>query len=315
MKKSAEIIMHEYQVRKTKKQKQAFMQWLSEHLSAYGYHMREDQYSKQGSNLIVGDVQSAEVILTAHYDTQPNFLFPVIMGFSNWFSFCISQIIVVLPLLAFAVLLKVLATQLWGNSVGYWLAGACCIVYLAQTLFGIPNRHTANDNTSGVATLISILEELPEEDRHKVCVVFFDQEELGLIGSQKFYKKYKAHVRHKPLINFDCVGDGQTLTFVMKKKFRNSAYSELLQEASGKITVQTEKKVRFANALGTIYMSDQQSFPCGVGVVAAKKTPVFGYYINRLHSRLDTKCDSDNIQLLTDTMLQFIRETSVHQDA
>ena len=54
-------------------------------------------------------------------------------------------------------------------------------------------------------------------------------------------------------------------------------------------------------------MSDQLHFPHGVGVVAAKRAPIFGYYINNLHSRWDTKLDAENITLLTDTMLRMIR--------
>ena len=307
MRKSAEIIMEKYQVRKTEKQKQAFREWLEGHLSEYGYRLIEEKYSKTGSNLVVGDVRKARVVLTAHYDTQPNFFAPVVMGFSNWISFGISQIIMLWPMLLFFGIYLALMNSFPGNAVVSLAGTLVFVAYFFQILCGIANKHTANDNTSGVATLISILEDLPQEDRHKVCVVFFDQEELGLIGSKKFQGKYKTVMKNKPLLNFDCVSDGQTLTFVMKKKFRDSKDFELLKEAAQQAAQESEKKLRFADALWNIYMSDQLFFPKGVGIVAAKKAPMFGYYIDRIHSKWDTKFDAENIALLTDTTLRLIR--------
>ena len=307
MTKSAKTILDNYQIRKTKKQKQAFIHWLESHLSEFGYSLQVDAYSKSGSNLIAGDVTSAEIILGAHYDTQPNALFPMAVGFSNWFSFCASQCVTLLPFLLLLGLYALLASFLPAVRSFFPLVFLLYFAFCVQLMCGIANKHTANDNTSGIVTLLSILEELPQADRHKVCFVFFDQEELGLVGSQKFYQKYKDSVKGKPLLNFDCVSDGGTLTFVMKKKFRASHYCGLLQEASRQAMANTPKAVRFAHALWNIYPSDQLHFPSGVGVVAAKKAPLFGYYINRLHSKWDTCFDPENIALLADTMLRLIR--------
>ena len=59
---------------------------------------------------------------------------------------------------------------------------------------GKANKHTANDNTSGVLTLI---EALHEDELKDVCCVFFDHEEVGLFGSRFFYKKHKEELRIK----------------------------------------------------------------------------------------------------------------------
>jgi len=308
MKKSSEILLEKYQVRKTKKQKQEFGDWLTDYLSKYDYTVVEDKYSKKGCNFIVGDVESADVILTAHYDTQPTFFLPVMMGFSNWISFFISQILMMIPIFIFAALSGFIIFK-FSLGLGFFLIPAVLLLaYSIQMMCGLANKHTANDNTSGVATLISILEDISPEDREKVCVVFFDEEELGLIGSKKFYKKHKEVLINKPLFNFDCVSDGETLTFVMKKKFIGSSVCELLKKASDEAMKNSEKKTRFTDALWNVYMSDQRHFPHGVGVVAAKKAPIFGYYINRIHSKWDTKFDGENIELLKNTMLNLIKE-------
>jgi Predicted aminopeptidases len=310
MQRCAEIILGKYLVRKTAKQKGEFADWLRGYLREFGYSLVDDKYSAGGTNLIVGDVGTAEVILTAHYDTQPNFFFPLVMGFSNWGFFLISQIASMIPVLAVFFAYLFIGGPIFGGSTIFMILPLVGLVlYTLQIMCGIANRHTANDNTSGVVTLISILERLTAEERKKVCVVFFDQEELGLIGSANFKKKYAAAVADKPLFNFDCVSDGGILTFVMKKKFRESKYAQLLSAASADVMESsgTKKKTRFADALTNVYTSDQIIFPHGVGVVAAKKAPVLGYYINRIHSKFDTVFDSENIELLADTMAHFVR--------
>ena len=63
----------------------------------------------------------------------------------------------------------------------YFLLMEIPIIGVLLLFFAGPaNKHTANDNTSGVATLIEIMKELPEELRSDVAFIFFDLEEVGL---------------------------------------------------------------------------------------------------------------------------------------
>lgn len=308
MRNSYEILLEKYQVRRTKKQKQEFSSWLTGHLSKYGYDVLKDTYSKNGCNLVVGNVESAEIIFTAHYDTPPNFFIPIVMTFSNWISFILSQILLSLPIIC---LLWSANWVLHNDLITGWFLlpiNILLILYAIQITIGFANKHTANDNTSGVATLISILEEMPEKDKEKICVVFFDQEELGLVGAFKFREKYETFVKEKPLINFDCVSDGETFVFVSKKKFQESKYYETLKMATTVALKDSKKQTRFMKAIWAPYMSDQLVFPHGVGVVAAKKAPLLGYYIDRIHSKWDTKFDEKNIELLTDTAIHLVKQ-------
>lgn len=308
MRESIETLLKKYQVRKSQKEKAAFADWLEAHLNEKGYALKREEYAKEGTNLIVGDAKKADVLFTAHYDTQPNFFIPVLMGFSNWGFFLVSQLIAMAPMLLIVVLQIALIRLFPGNPLAMLLPLFGIIAYGVQIMVGVANKHTANDNTSGVAALIAILEDLPLEDREKVCVVFFDQEELGLIGSKHFFNKHKADVKNKTLINFDCVSDGEMLTFVMKKRFRESADCARLKAACEKTIGKSEKKLNYLNAALSPYMSDQLHFEKGVGVVAAKKSP-FGYYINRLHSKWDTRFDNGNIEGLKAAMLEMIHNT------
>jgi len=73
-------ILDNYQIRKTKKQKTAFMEWLEPIVQANGHEMQVEKGSG-ARNIVIGDVESAKVIFAAHYDTCavmpfPNFITP-----------------------------------------------------------------------------------------------------------------------------------------------------------------------------------------------------------------------------------------------
>ncbi len=100
MRRSSQVLLDRFQIRKSKNEKRLFINWLNEHLKQQGYELKKDNYNKHKdvTNLIVGDLKKADVILTAHYDTQAHSIFPMFMGFSNWISFLISQVWVMLPI-------------------------------------------------------------------------------------------------------------------------------------------------------------------------------------------------------------------------
>ena len=166
---------------------------------------------------------------------------------------------------------------------------------------GFANRKNANDNTSGVVVLLSLLEDLSDEKRCKVCFVFFDEEEKGLKGSKVFKDRYYDKIRRKPLINFDCVAHGKHLMFITKKEFRESKFNDILAEV-------TKDKALVKEARKYVYPSDQLIFKNSVGVAALHKAPLLGYYLSRLHSRLDSKFNANNIEALNQMMIAFIEK-------
>ena len=99
MRDSSKILLDLYQTRKTKKQKVEFQNWLHNYLGAMGFETTYQKYSKTGTNIVIGDIDRAKVILTAHYDTQPNFFVPIIIGI-NWVGMILSQLLMVIPILS-----------------------------------------------------------------------------------------------------------------------------------------------------------------------------------------------------------------------
>lgn len=310
MRASIKALLDQYQVRKTYKQKQAFIGFMRRHAYEHGYKLEEQHYKRgRGKNLIVGNLETAEMIVTAHYDTPPNALIPIATVVGNIPMYLISQLLIFLPVLALFWVLQLLMTALFGDigilAAPTFFFGLDIFVFVMlifwcfQMMMGFSNKQNANDNTSGVAVLLSLLEDLPCDERNKICFVFFDEEEKGLEGSKAFKKFYFEAVRDKPLINFDCVGHGKHLMFITKKAFSASHFNQLLADA-------THEKALMKEARHYIYASDQLIFKNSVGVAALHKAPILGYYLSRLHSCFDNKFSSDNIEALNQIMLEFI---------
>lgn len=292
MTETSRVLLKHYQIRKTKAQKAAFLRWLTPLAQAAGYTTRTERGAFGSRNIIIGDPTRAKVIFTAHYDTctllpLPNFATP-----KNRLCYLLSQLVLALIVLAAAVPLSILwfllelPLAMYSLSIILW-----GMVFLL--LFGPANRHTANDNTSGVATILDIMEKMPEHLKKEAAFVLFDLEEAGLLGSFAFYHKHKQALRHKLLLNFDCVSDGDHLLFCVKK--RAAIWLPQLEAA---FMSPPGKRVEVCTH-GYLYPSDQANFPCGVGAAALKTGPFGILYMSRIHTRRDTVFQAENIALLS----------------
>ena len=290
-------IFEAYHVRKSKKQKAAFRDYLCGELEKAGYSPKVE---KKGSscNVVVGDPERAKLLYTAHYDTCAVLPFPNFITPRNMVFYLLYQLLILIPMFALAFGAEILMLVLWKDA-PLWAAMAvtyAVLIFCCWWLMDGPaNRHTANDNTSGVLTLIEIALTLPEELRDKVCFVFFDNEEKGLLGSSAFAGMHKEAKKNAFCINFDCVSDGDHIQFYPSKEVKKDA--ELLRLLEECFPAQGEKKTEVVRSFG-FYPSDQARFKKGVGVCALKKKPVIGYYMDRIHTRKDTVLDEKNLELL-----------------
>lgn len=293
-------IFESYQVRKTKKQKQDFTAFLQTHIPEL--HVQETGFPKC-RNLIIGDPSTAKLILTAHYDTCaqlpfPNFITPKKTVLSILYSFVIA-----IPFLLIIFLFNYLLNLLYLN---YWLHSAVSLVAYAALIclvfFGPANKTTANDNTSGVITLLEIYQSLSAQQKADVCFVFFDNEEKGLLGSSLFRKKYKNQVKDKLLINFDCVSDGDHFLLGVSKS-ASQKYQSIL---SSVYTRTNTKHVLLEDLKKIYYPSDQAGFPVAIAVAALNYKKPFGYYMDKIHTKRDTVFQEENIQYLKDRTIQLI---------
>lgn len=308
-----DIILQDYQVRKSNKEKTEFIEYIKTRLQTAGYGVESDiMIEEKGKgllksrNIVVGNPKTARVFFTAHYDTCAVIPFPNLMTPTNPVLFILFQLALVVLIFGFCFLLTLLFTIVTNDIFDPGLVMIVIVyVFLFHMLFGYRNKHTANDNTSGTITITKILEALPEEDRNKVCVIYFDNEEKGLFGSSFFYEKHKKEMNDKLLINFDCVGDGRDIVVLGKTKARKDdlyeAFLQSFESCKGRYDVEFLSR----NMLPMMFGSDQMHFNKGVGVCALRKSP-FGRYVARIHTPFDTVCREENVKYIVDSMKRFV---------
>ncbi len=282
-------ILQNWQVRKTKAQKSAFIEMMQSRLP--GLRVEEGGFPRC-RNLVLGDVETAEVIFTAHYDTCARLPFPNFITPKNLLIYLAYSILISLPFLVLMFALAALLTPRLGLA-GFLLGmlggfGAMLYVFL----LGPANPHTVNDNSSGVLTLVEAIRAMSEEERARCAFVFFDHEENGLLGSGFFASKHRKQMKNKLLVNFDCVSDGDDFLFVQSLKARRG-YGEALQAA---FPPEEGKTRHFESTLSAFYPSDQANFPVSVGVAALRKKPLLGLYMGRIHTPKDTVLQEENLR-------------------
>ncbi len=306
-------IFEKFQVRKTKKQKAAFREFLCKELEKAGYRPRVEEVSNlfKCHNVVVGDPEKAEVLYTAHYDTCAVLPFPNFITPRNMAVYLLFNVLIVIGIFAavFVVtFLLSLAMSFLLGEVYTWIitliSNALCIFMCVWILGGgKANKHTANDNTSGVLTLVEIALALPKEDREKVCFVFFDFEESGMLGSSAFAKKHKTVKKNTLNINFDCVSDGDFIQFFPSRGLKKEG--ETLRRLEAVFAGRGKKKVEVVRGFG-FYPSDNKCFSRGAGVCALHRKPVLGYYMSRIHTGRDTVLEEENIALLRDGAVRLV---------
>lgn len=293
-----------FPVRKSGKQKQSFRAWVQAYLEELGYAVSIESGSFHSKNVVAGDPERAKYLVTAHYDTCARMYVPNLITPCNLLTFLLYQIFIclllIVPTLAAGWLVGYLAASFFA---GYILWMVLLWSGIALMMIGPANPSNANDNTSGVVTLLEIAKSLPEKDRKNVCFVLFDLEEAGLIGSASYRKAHKKVSDSQMVLNLDCVGDGDEILFFpaarLKKDKRRLASLE-------KICGQFGKKVISVCSKGfSIYPSDQGHFPYGVGICALNRGKA-GLYLSRIHTPRDTVLDETNVNILRAAIITLI---------
>ncbi len=298
-------VLQMHPVRKGKKRKTAFRADVIPYLQGLGYETREEKGSMGAVNVIVGNPAGAKYLVTAHYDTCARLPFPNFITPCNFGAYLVYQILLVLAFIVVSVLVGVAAGALTGNAdVGTVVA---LIIYwgiLIMMLAGPANKHNANDNTSGVVTVLKIAESLPRDQREKVCFVLFDLEEAGLIGSGAYRKRHKAESDRQIVLNLDCVGDGDEIVmFPTKKLKKDPEKMALLRSAEVR---EGDKSVSLHEKGFSQYPSDQGKFPYGVGIAALRRSKLVGLYCSRIHTNRDTVLEEENTDLIAKQLLFLI---------
>lgn len=292
MTETTKTIFEKYQVRKTKKQKTDFINYIKTIITQAGYEFNIEKGLFGARNIIIGNPDKAKVIYTAHYDTCAVLPFPNFITPKNFIIYFFYQMTLIL---AISIILFALMIILYLLNVPYvpQILDIILWFFIAFLLFGPANKHTANDNTSGVTVILDTINAMPPDLCENVAFILFDLEEAGLWGSLSFRLRHNKMLKNKLVLNFDCVSDGNNILIAVKRKAK--CYIPIIKEAfksNNEFTVEVSSK-------GIFYPSDQALFHYGVAVAALKRTKLLNIlYMNRIHTKHDTVYREENIEFL-----------------
>lgn len=301
-------ILDDFQTRKTKAQKSNFTSFLISELEKNEIYAKIDESGSiiKSRNIVIGDISKANVIFTAHYDTAPKLPFPNFITPKNLLFYIFYQILILLPLFIICFLVSFISMIFFENIlIAYFLCAFLAFAFVYIIMFGKENKNTVNDNTSGIITLCEIMLNMTKDELATTAFVFFDNEELGLIGSSAFAKQHREEIKGKIVINFDCVSDGETIMVVVNGVARKK-YGDIITSA---YSMNDDYKVKpfITKALTTFYPSDQMNFPINIAVAALKRKRFLGYYLDRIHTKHDTVFREENIRYLIKSSIKFVQ--------
>ena len=298
-----DTILNKYMVRKNKKQKNEFISYVKEELKDSKYDISIEKGYFGSRNVVIGDVSKAKVLFTAHYDTcavlpVPNFITP-----TNIFIYVLYQILLLFLIVFVSVFITIGISFLFpiNELLLELIYDFIIILFVCLMMFGPANKSTVNDNTSGVLTILEMINKIPDNLKDKVAFILFDLEESGLIGSASFASKHKDIMKKKLLINFDCVSDGDKIMFIFNKKAIKNV--DLLKD----VYTSDNKVITDMITKGAIYPSDQANFTNGVGVCSVIRGKHFEY-IDKIHTKKDTVCRVENIDYLVDKSIKLVEK-------
>lgn len=298
-------VLHQFPVRKSKKQKQAFRDSVQAYVAEQEYSCTVEKGSMGAKNIVIGDPSKAKFLVTAHYDTPVRLPFPNLLTPCNLLTFVLYQLAIVAIILLPAMLAGIaVGVLLESPQFGSQIAELLYWILLLGIYIGPSNKNNANDNTSGVVTLLETLRTMPLNQRSRVAFVLFDLEEAGLIGSAAYRKAHKAETEKQIVLNLDCVGDGNEIVlFPTKKLCKKEEYLNKLQKCVGSFG---EKSIAVCCKGFRTYPSDQKNFPYGVGIAAFRRKKGVGLYYSRIHTKRDTILEETNVNLLRAALTTLI---------
>ena len=293
-------------IRRTQAEKKAFADYI---LSLYPYAKIETTKNGKNQNIVIGNPLTAKAVCTAHYDTPARAAFPNIMIPRCRILFWLYQFVPVIVILAVSFAALFICKAAFDLEREMYFSVFLVVYYLLFYFmyFGFKNKHNHNDNTSGVAAVLSVFDSLTEEQRADYAFILFDNEEKGKKGSKAFFEDHKDEMKEKLILNFDCVGNGDNIVFVAMKGAEEKAEYSALRDS---FTPANGFSVSFFPKKGSESNSDYKSFPCGIGCMACKKAKSGLLYTPYIHTARDTVASNENIAYITESMLRFVNAIS-----
>ena len=94
-------VLTAFPVRKSKQQKQEFRDAVQSYLAQFGYSASVEKGSLGCRNMVIGDPETAQYLITAHYDTCARLPIPNLITPCNFWAFLGYQLVVMLLCFSF----------------------------------------------------------------------------------------------------------------------------------------------------------------------------------------------------------------------
>lgn len=298
-----EIISGKYKCRNSKKEKEAFISYLQDKygnrmvtLPPFKYKLikRYPFFNIHGTNILIGDLEKATIIITAHYDTPLVALFHAICSIKRKVNdkpgcTILCRFFCLFIVLSFIIFLCIYNLHLDLLTFLSSYFGPLFILYVFMILLAyifdlfFKNPNNANDNSASVCLALNLLERYPE----KIAAILFDQEEKGRLGSKYMQEELESapEYQNKLFINLDSIGC-KDIIFI-----RDDDNCHLNSDSP----VIAQLNVLFKESLPTDYTNLPKGRRIDIttanGDIKDPKSQNYGY----IHSKGDTEIDPDMI--------------------
>ena len=290
-------------VRRADEQKELFVNLVKQNVT--NHPVKVERLNKAHNNIIVGDFEKAEVIFTAHYDTPKRALFANLMIPRNPLLLYTYHFGIYIAMAVVSFFIAQLLSNAFNNNQTVFLISYLALYFSAfyLTTRASVNKHNANDNTSGVVSLMEIAR---KTNSKKVAFIFFDNEEKGCLGSKAFNKNHGEILKNKLVINLDCVGNGNSFVFIAKP---NAEKHQLFENLKNVCKNGNGYNFVFYPLKGSFSNSDYKNFECGIGVSCYTKSKRGVYYTGKIHTAKDKFINEKNISVISQKLLKFVELT------
>ncbi len=261
-----EIHTH-FPARYTSAQKQDFISWCKGYFLEFGYDVTV-RNEGGGTNLFVGDLAQSQIVLSSHYDTA-------LKHRKSFYSTCENA---------------------WFPRIRQYFS---CIKS-ALTCRRTYNPFNANDNTSGVATLLSVAAEKP----NGVCYLLTDGEESGAYPARTFAKKNEREMQNKLFVSLDCVGKGDDFAVVYYRLY-NRKYAQRLADS-----LRGEYGAEAVQPKGA-FPTDAEHFLKAVCISCFLRDQKGHRYFTDVHTPRDNEICAQNLDDLSNALCRYARETLI----
>ena len=306
MKQFHAAIMEQFPVRRKKEERKAFRDWCLQQAQEAGWSARIEETDRtRQQNVVIGDPDHAQVLFTAHLDTESNLPFANPVFPRNFPLTVCWHLLVLIVLLAISGLITDLCSLvIHQNQVLWWILIG---TYLAQLIYlgeGPSNRNNAN-GSSGLAAALELMAALPEEDRDKCAFILFDGFGNGRRGSKGYAKIHLELAYMRMFVNLDSVGVGDRMLLISTSMARRCTGYRLME----RVLADTEgKQVFFADSKLSMCSSDAKSFKCGIDLIACTQKSGIGNVVSHLRTKKDTVCDSANLEWVVRAFTDYLHQ-------